>query len=182
MTDSHEGDTGCARGTPVPLVLSRDHEGYVGWWAREADRDEIVELLAALTDDDPSDYECWLHSLVLSVFQGESPVEWLRVQGLRPGLEVRYLSLDIEPSHDSEGIRDGVDVVMHLWPDSVFSVPALTVSVYVDRPARVFTPTAGADGADPGATLAEVIDVALALINKEIADRDKFTDNARLHV
>ncbi|RFZ09794.1 hypothetical protein DSM43518_02545 [Mycobacterium marinum] len=158
----------------VPLVFFRDHVGFEAWWDCEAMREDIAEMLAELSEDGLTEGELWLHALFEEVFQGSpSPVEWLCVDGLRAGVEVGYMSLDIDPSYDGDGVRDGVDVVANLWADqnSVFEGRlTLTVSVYLDRPCRMFVPVS----TNPREALAEVIDSALALINNEISRRDQF--------
>lgn len=163
----------------VPLVFSRDRASFAAWWESEAACEEIKEALAEIAAEELCERDWWLHSLFMLVFQSATtPIEWLRVTGLRPGVEVRYLSLDVDISYGSDGVRDGVDIVLNLWTsaDSTAGETVwLTVSVYVDHPCRECAPVSP----DPREALAEIIDWALTLINDEVARRDQFTVWAR---
>jgi hypothetical protein len=102
-------------------------------------------------------------------------VPWLRVEGLRRGVKVEHLTLDIEPAYDGDGVLDGVEVVLTLFPQGC-EAPVLSVSEYVSRPTSMFVPAPGVDAAT---AVAEILDTALLLINAEIADRGRFTFSAR---
>lgn len=159
----------------APLLVSRDSTRYQQWWDREANRAEIADTLARLADDSEAEYT--LHELMLQVFQSDpSGSSWLQVQGLAAGAHIRWLSLDIDPAYDGQGVLDGVDVVFNLHVETAnIGQQWLAVSVYVSHPHRVLNP----DASEAGQALSEVIDQALALINQEIAERDDFTATAR---
>lgn len=159
----------------APLVVSRDPTRYQQWWDREANRTEIADTLARLTDE--SEVEYTLHELLLQVFQSDpSGASWLQVQGLAASAHVRWLSLDIDPAYDGQGVLDGVDVVLNLHVEIAnIGQRWLAVSVYVSHPHRVLAPQAS----EAGQALGEVVDQALALINREIAERDDFAATAR---
>lgn len=162
-------------GVLAPLTITRDTAGYARWWAQTTNQEDIIAALESIMEAEPGDLEYALHHLLLAVFQDvPGAVEWLHVAGLGRGVAVRYLSFDIDPSHDSEGIIDGVEVVLNLVTDTMNG--PLRVAVYVDRARAVLAPLS-AD--DPPAALAEVIDIALELINRDIAARDRFTFAAR---
>jgi hypothetical protein len=162
-------------GVLASLTITRDTVGFAQWWAQEADQEAIIETLEYVAEAGPGDVEHALHSLMLEVFQSSpGAVEWLRVTGLGRGVGIGYLTLDIDPAHDADGILDGVEVVLNLWthtPDV-----SLTVSVYTDHARAVLAPQSISD---PAAGLAEVIDMALELVNRDIAARDRFVFGAR---
>lgn len=159
----------------APLVVSRNPSLYQQWWDREANRAEIADTLARLAGECEAEYT--LHELMLQVFQSDpSGASWLQVQGLAAGADVRWLSLDIDPAYDGQGVLDGIDVVFNLHVEMAnIGQRWLAVSVYVARPHRVLAPQAP----EAGLALAEVIDQALAMINGEIAERDDFAATAR---
>lgn len=162
-----------ARPLRAPLRITRNSDLYARWWAQEANQPAIVEALELVTEG--IEVEHGLHGLMLEVFQAEvGPVGWLEVEGLRDGVTIGYLNLDIDPAYDGEGILDGLEVVVNLWTTT--PMVSLTVSAYVSRPRRQLVPQ---ETADPEVVVAEVIDVALALINHEIAERDRFMFAAR---
>lgn len=154
------------------LTVTREVVGYERWWRENAaNRDSIVEALECVAEAGPGDVEYALHGLFLDVFQGNSAaVEWLRVNGLRPGAVVRSMSLDVDAAHDGEGVLDGAYVVLHLGVCSP-EYSWLRVSVYTDH-ARAVLASWEAD--DPAIALAKIVDAALVLINQDIADRDRF--------
>lgn len=159
----------------APLVISRDPIRYQQWWDREANRTEIADTLARLADDNDAEYT--LHDLMLQVFQSDpSGASWLQVQGLAEGAHLRWRSLDMDPAYDGEGVLDGLDVVFNLHVEMAnIGQRWLAVSVYVSHPHRVLAP----DASEARQALGEVIDQALAMINREIADRDDFAATAR---
>ncbi|WP_419691389.1 hypothetical protein, partial [Mycobacterium avium] len=72
----------------VPLQVRRDRQAFERWWADDADTEAIAELIANLAD--PFDIEHTLHALANQVFHTDpTPVPWLAVAGLRPGVGVR---------------------------------------------------------------------------------------------
>lgn len=154
------------------MTVRRNHERYEAWWAGLVpQRDDVVETVEMLRDSDSIDLGYALHSLMLDVFQNGATVDWLDVGGMRRGVLPSYIVLDIDLAHDSDGVYDGIDVVLSLHaPGDDGSLLGTTVSVYVDRPERILVP----DVAEPGAALADLIDTALDLINAEIAERDRF--------
>ncbi|OOK65307.1 hypothetical protein BZL29_7691 [Mycobacterium kansasii] len=156
----------------VPLVASREPILYQQWWDREANRAEITDTLAQLADGSEAEYT--LHELMLQVFQSEhAGTTWLQVHGLAADAHV---SLDIDPAYDSQGVLDGVNVVLNLDVEVANTRRHwLSVSVYVAHPRAVFRPQASETEVGLGA----VIDEALALINQEIAERDDFAATAR---
>lgn len=157
----------------APLTITRDGQLYAQWWAQEANQPAIIEALELVAES--VEVEHALHGLMLEVFQADvGPVEWLKATGLRAGVAIGYLNLDIDPAYDGEGVLDGVEAVVNLWTTA--PVVSLTVAAYISRPYRVFAPLSVANHKD---ALAEVIDTALALINHEIADRDRFMFGAR---
>lgn len=172
------------------LKITRDPAAYTEWWANveqntRASIKGCVELIREADDAastyllDDSNVEDALHTLALELFQGApSGTGWLRVSGLRPDFPVRYLSLDFDIAYDGDGVRDGVLVVFSLMSEGLPGA-ILDVRVYVERAKQMFTPTPGTT--DPAAAVAEIIDTALELINKEIADRDRFNTQVRAH-
>lgn len=170
-------DSRCRRvgGVLADLRVVRCLQRYAEWWREEADHAAVEEAVAQVVESGGCELEFALHSLMLEVFQGASgAVSWLRVEGLRRGVALQYLTLDIEPARDGDGVLDGVCVVLNLHPTGT-AMASLSVSVYVSRPTRMFMPSAAA----PADALAEIVDTALALVNAEIADRDRFTFEAR---
>lgn len=160
----------------APLVIRRSPELFEQWWKESRRAADITESLAMLEllSETP---QC-LHSLVLEIFQTDpSGAMWLQVDGLGRGVGVDYVMLDIDPSFDPDGVADGVTVVLSLRAicadEQTFWVQ---VPVYVDKPHRALLP---ATFDDPAAAVASVVDAALALVNSEIAERDKFTFGAR---
>lgn len=168
---------GRERSVVAPLVFSRDPEAFDAWWVQLARdrRDEIGELLAKLRAE-CCDVEFTLHSLALAAFQaGQGPGEWLHVQGLRSGLKPGYLMLDIDPSHGTSGECDGVEVVLTMHVEGGASAKYLQVSVF-EGFTQALVPAAIAG---PREQFAATVDVALAMVNGEIAKRDDFTESAR---
>lgn len=163
-------------GVVAPLTVSRCPQRYDEWWAGRGSRDEIVECLADM--ELTSEMEYALHRLMLEVFQSAEPsgASWLEVNGLGRGVSVSYLALDIDPAYGTDGVLDGVDLVLGM---SVSGQPVraryLTVSVYLDKVRWLLPEAAG----DPAEALAGIVDAMLDLINAEIADRDQFTMSAR---
>jgi hypothetical protein len=163
-------------GVVAKLTVSRNPEAYAKWWAEQADTEAISEAVEQVAASASCEIEYALNSLCLEVFQADPRgAPWLRVDGLGRGVKVEYLTLDIDPARDGDGMLDGVDVVLSLHPQGS-ATAWLQVSVYVDRATRMFLPESCAD---PAAALAEIIDTALMLINNEIADRDRFTFSMR---
>lgn len=115
-----------------------------------------------------------------AVFQADPTVTWLQVTGLRRGCTPQWVAIDIEPARDSDGVINGVDVAVNLLPsrtgNEAARLPWLSASAYVGKPWRIFQPAAATD---PCAALAEIIDIALAVINREIAARDQATFDVR---
>ncbi len=156
----------------APLTIRRDAALFARWWRTDADRQAITDALENLTQT--GELEWRLSSLMSEVFQtGEQPPVFLCVTGLRPGTEVCYICLDLEPARDGEGLIDGVEAVLSLFTAADVS---LLVSAYTGHAAALFVPQ---HGADAFAILGEIIDTALALVNAEIADRDRFMVRAR---
>ncbi|MCV6991873.1 hypothetical protein H7I87_02980 [Mycobacterium timonense] len=159
----------------VPLQVRRDGPAFERWWADDGDIQAITELVADLSH--PFEIEHTLHALANQVFHTDpTPVPWLTVAGLRPGVGVDWISLDIEPAHGGDGVVDGVEVVLWLQPAGCSPAVSLLVSTYVSKPHRVFAPEPATSARE---TLAWVIDTATALVNTELADRDRFNAVAR---
>jgi hypothetical protein len=162
----------------TPLRIVRDDEAFTRWWAGLTDdeREQVTESLELIprpgAPRDDYELDSTVHSLFLTVFQDLGGTTWLNVEGLRPDAEVMYLSLDVEPAYDGDGCRDGATVVASM---SLNHVTHLSVQAYVDKPWHMFIATV----TDDKEILAELIDLALALVNADIADRDRFTTTAR---
>lgn len=162
----------------APLTLARDPETFAAWWKSLPDTTFITEALDGLSQPDAPHCEQSLSSLMSEVFQRDTEVAWLKVTGLRRGCTPQWVAIDIDPAHDGDGIIDGVDVALNLLAPRTNSdgpQPWLSTSAYVGKPWRIFQPTS----ADPCAALAEIIDTAVAVINREIADQDRATFAAR---
>lgn len=160
-------------GVVADMTVVRNRERYKSWWAElvSPQRDDIVETVEMLRESDSADLGYALHSLMLDVFQNGATVDWLDVAGMRRGVVPSYIVLDLDLAHDSDGVYDGVDVVLSLHaPGNDGALVGSSISVYVDRPECILVP----DVADPSDALAELIDTAFDLINAEIADRDRF--------
>lgn len=163
-------------GVLVPLTVTRDPGGFARWWEQAPNREGIIEILRSLARPDGVSAAYDLHLLMLAIFQDTvDAAQWLHVVGLGRGVTVSYLSLDADPAYDSDGVLDGVEIVLSLHTGPPF-IP-LKVSVYVDRARRVLVPEAAVD--DPQAALAEILDIALDMINSDIAASDRFTFAAR---
>ncbi|WP_237099491.1 hypothetical protein [Mycobacteroides abscessus] len=159
-------------GVVAEMTVVRNHERYEAWWAgRLPQRDDLIAVIEVVRESESVDLGYALHSLMLDVFQNGATVDWLDIGGMRRGVVPSYITLDIDLAHDSDGVYDGVDIVLSLHaPSEDGSLMGSSVSVYVDRPERVLVP----DVVHPGGALADLIDTALALINAEIAERDRF--------
>lgn len=159
-------------GVVAEMTVVRNHERYEAWWAGLLpQRDDVVETIEMLRESESADLGYALHSLMLDVFQNGATIDWLYIGGMRRGVEPSYIVLDIDLAHDSDGVYDGVDIVLSLHaPGEDGSLMGSSVSVYVDRPERILVP----DVSNPSGALAELIDTALDLINAEIAERDRF--------
>lgn len=172
----------------TPLTITRDPQRYQQWWTElEAERAQrIGELVAELASPDatgraPSEVEFTLHWLMLEAFQSSpSAAAWLRVDGLADGAQVSYACLDIDPYYGTDGVLDGAEIglSLHVARPPASARAVLMVAVYVDKPWKelVVTPELIER---PGDALAEIADTALALINAEIAARDRFTTSMR---
>lgn len=167
-----------AGGLLAPMAVERDPVGYTAWWEK-TDTTEIVELLDGLTGD-TWEAEHTLAAVMGCVFQndrGSSPSEeWLSVTGLAHGITISYLGLDLDPSYDGQGVLDGLTVVLNMTTTSAEGSGPQHYSVATYARVRDVLP---AGGAAPGAVLADIIDTALALVNREIAASDRFIIGAR---
>lgn len=162
-------------GVLAPLTITRDASGFARWWEQAPNREEIIEILRSLARPDGASAAYDLHLLMLAVFQDSvNAAQWLHVAGLGRGTAVGYLCLDADPVYDCDGVLDGVDVVLSLHTGPPF-IP-LKVSVYTDRARRVLVPESVEN---PRSALAEILDIALDLINRDIAVNDRFTFSAR---
>lgn len=162
-------------GVLAPLTITRDVTGFERWWAQTPNREDITEILGSLAEPDSDSVEYNLHSLMITIFQDTvDAARWLHVAGLGRGIAVSYLCLDVDPAFDGDGVLDGVKVVLGLYTGTPLAW--LKVSVYVDHARRVLVPWAVGD---PQAAVAEVVDIALDIINAEIADQDRFIFGAR---
>lgn len=162
-------------GVLAPLTITRDAAGFARWWDQAPNREDIIEILRSLADSDNDGSEYDLHSLMIAVFQDTIDAgRWLHVAGLARGITVSYVCLDIDLAYDGDGLLDGVEIVLSLHTGAPFL--ALKVSVYTDRARRVLVPELVEN---PQEALAEIFDIALDLINGEIAVNDRFTFGAR---
>lgn len=160
----------------APMVFSRDRELFDAWWAQSARADVVDDLLALRKAN--CNIGLTLHELALETFQAaQGAGAWLRVQGLRPGLTASYLMLDIDPSYDSDGLLDGVNVVVTMHVTGARSTKYFQLSVYQPSPAQALVAASATES--PREQLAEVVDAALAMVNAEIAERDDFLQSAR---
>lgn len=159
-------------GVVAEMTVVRNRGRYEAWWAGLLpQRDDVVETIEMLRESESADLGYALHSLMLDVFQNGATVDWLDIGGMRRGVVPSYIVLDIDLAHDSDGVYDGVDIVLSLHArGDDGSLMGSSVSVYVDRPERILVP----DVANPSHALAELVDTAIDLINAEIAERDRF--------
>lgn len=163
-------------GSYAPLRFTRNAAAFQRWWPTLTDTTDITEAIDALHAPQSSDVESSLHWLMITVFQGMTPVPWLEVHGLPPTARVSHAVLDAEVAHDGDGDRVGVDVVLSVHVTAADGTAvATTPSAYVQWPAKTFAPT----NAEPSAALGEIIDTALDLINDTIATADRFAAMAR---
>lgn len=162
----------------APMRIERDRDGYASWWNGLADTSFLEEtVLETLPGSDSISLAEGLQSLMIDVFQRDvAPVNWLAVTGLSAGTSVRHVGLDIEPSYDSTGVLDGVNVVLSLTVSIAGSSAYQTITVYVDRPERVLVPE---PLDDVSAAVAEIVDIAAELVTAELAERVQFFRIAR---
>ncbi|WP_457180737.1 hypothetical protein [Mycobacteroides abscessus] len=165
--------------TLEPMRITRDHETFMAWWHMARDRVDMIEALDDLADSIGARgfVEHALQRLMIEVFQESGPVNWLIVHGLRSGAEVRELALDADPSYDTDGDLEGVNVVLtgaaeaaeDVWPG------CLRVSVHVDKASAV----APESFDDLSGALAELVDTFLELVNDRMAEQDHFINTVR---
>ncbi|MEB3023355.1 MULTISPECIES: hypothetical protein [Mycolicibacter] len=169
----------------APLRVVRDVAGFDAWWSSwEADLEMVQELMDMI--DDACEAEAGVSAVLSEVFDDAGPVPaWLRVEGLRSDAVVAWLSLAVDAAYDNSGHRDGAQVTLWVQPElqsppadhSTALAPGLTVTVYVDKPHRVFRPE---DGLSLREAVGAVIDEALYLVNADLAERDKFNAMVRM--
>ncbi|SKU01052.1 hypothetical protein [Mycobacteroides abscessus] len=165
----------------VPLVFSRDTDSFNRWWDSFEFVGDVEDAVAALRADDNSDAVFALSDLMTTVLQLKAPAPvpgWIKVEGLRPGAEIAYVTLDFDPDYDGTGVLDGAKVVVNLHTANRIEGGShwLAVSSYVSRPHREFRPD---EGLTTREALAQIIDAALILINWEVARSDRFLVAAR---
>lgn len=163
-----------------PMSIARDHQSFRAWWHAEKDRVDMVEALNDLADSIAarSGIEHAMQRVMLEVFQESGPVNWLKLQGLRAGVAVCDLVLDADPSYNTDGELDGLNVVLTgatATPDDECRSGWLTVSAYVDT-ASLLAPDSFDDLAS---ALAEFLDTALEILNDHTAKQDKFINSVR---
>ncbi|WP_071289808.1 hypothetical protein [Mycolicibacterium llatzerense] len=165
-------------GVLAPLVLARAVDGYRTWWDGLADQAGLEDRLPGLPIAEGIGWAEGMQSLMIEVFQQEGLafLPWLQATGLKHGASFRYAGIDIEPTYNTEGHYDGVNVAAYLHVEESHQTSCLTVLVYVDQPSEVFVLQGDEDPAD---AIAAIIDEALQLINEEIENRDRFTVTVR---
>lgn len=167
-----------AGGLLAPMVFERDPVRYAAWWER-ADTTEIVEMLDGLTSD-TTEAEHTLAAVMVCVFQSDHrsslSKDWLTVTGLAHGITIPYLGLDLDPSYDGQGGLDGLTVVLNMMTHSAKAHEKQHVSVSKYARVRDVLPVGGGAAS---AVLADIIDTALLLINREVAASDRFIVGAR---
>lgn len=169
----HDLRFGLGRVKAVPLAVTRDEHAYAAWWASLSDdvREGLEDSVSDLAATDSMLVADSLHWLMLGAFQENGRVPWLTVTGLAPRVTIDPVNLDIDPAYDSEGVLDGVIVILRLYATVGDRSLYQKITVYVDRPQRQLVP-AGLD--DTGAVIGQIIDRAAELITAEMADRDQF--------
>lgn len=165
--------------TLEPMRITRDHEAFMAWWHMARDRVDMIEALDDLADSIGvrGFVEHALQRVMLEVFQESGPVNWLKVHGLRSGVDVRELALDADPSYNTDGDLDGVNVVLtgsaeaaeDVWPG------CLRVSVNVDKASALVPESFD----DLSGALAELVDTFLEWVNDRMAEQDHFINTMR---
>lgn len=169
---------GCGLGGVRPsMTIRRDDTKYRQWWGSDAPCGEIVDALGWVQSAVGGEVGSALSGLMVTVFQSCTGVEkWLCVSGLRSTIGVESVTVDVDPEYDGDGALCGVAVVLHLCTTAAFAGRWMTVRVGVEHVRQVLVPS---NSTDHAAVLAEVIDTALELINRDIASRDRFLIESR---